>query len=77
MTLKSGAKLHQQTMNNQNLTELQKKIDAGVKIAIAEAIEKHRRLGQSISIWQDGKVVTLTADQIPPLAREKQPTETN
>ncbi len=77
MTLKSGAKLHQQTMNNQTLTELQKKIDAGVKIAIAEAIEKHRRLGQSISIWQDGKVVTLTADQIPPLDREKQPTETN
>ncbi|HAX74955.1 MAG TPA: hypothetical protein DCY88_03755 [Cyanobacteria bacterium UBA11372] len=64
-------------MNNQTLTELQKKIDAGVKIAIAEAIEKHRRLGQSISIWQDGKVVTLTADQIPPLDREKQPTETN
>ena len=77
MTLKSGAKLHQQTMNNQNLTELQKKIDAGVKIAIAEAIEKHRRLGQSISIWQDGKVVTLTADQIPPLEREKQQRESN
>ncbi|GET36724.1 XisH family protein [Microseira wollei] len=58
-------------MNEQKLTELRKKIDAGVKIAIAEAIEKHRRLGQSISIWQDGKVVTLTADQIPPLQREK------
>ncbi|MEZ2237752.1 hypothetical protein [Microcoleus sp.] len=49
------------------LTELQQKIDAGVKIAIAKAIEKHRKLGESISIWQDGKVITLTADQIPPL----------
>jgi hypothetical protein len=77
MTLKSGTKLHQQTMNEQNLTELQKKIDAGVKMAIAEAIEKHRRLGQSISIWQDGKVVTLTADQIPPLDGENKPTEKN
>ena len=38
-----------------------------MKIAIAKAIEKHRRLGESISIWQDGKVITLTADQIPPL----------
>ena len=58
-------------MNEQSLTELYQKIDAGVKLAIAEAIEKHRKLGQSISIWQDGKVVTLTADQIPPLELEK------
>jgi hypothetical protein len=58
-------------MSEQNLSELHQKIDAGVKFAIAEAIEKHRRLGQSISIWQDGKVVTLTADQIPPLEPDK------
>jgi hypothetical protein len=58
-------------MNEQSLTELYQKIDAGVKLAIAEAIEKHRKLGQSISIWQDGKVVTLTADRIPPLEPEK------
>lgn len=47
------------------LTELHQKIDAGVKTAVAKAIERHRKLGESISIWQDGKVVTLTADQIP------------
>ena len=58
-------------MNEQSLTELYQKIDAGVKLAIAEAIEKHRKLGQSISIWQDGQIVTLTADQIPPLESEK------
>jgi hypothetical protein len=38
-----------------------------VKLAIAKAIERHRKLGESISIWQDGQVVTLTAEQIPPL----------
>ncbi|MBE9256539.1 MULTISPECIES: hypothetical protein [Aphanizomenonaceae] len=43
-----------------------RKIDAGVKFAIANAIERHRRLGESISILRDGKVVTLTADEIPP-----------
>ncbi|MCX5980480.1 MAG: hypothetical protein NTY89_01475 [Nostocales cyanobacterium LacPavin_0920_SED1_MAG_38_18] len=43
-----------------------RKIDAGVKFAIANAIERHRRLGESISILQDGEVVTLTADEIPP-----------
>lgn len=41
------------------------KIQAGVKVAIAQAIERHRKLGESIAIWQDGKVVILTADQIP------------
>lgn len=34
-------------------------------LAIAEAIERHHRLGQAISIWKDGKIVTLTADEIP------------
>jgi hypothetical protein len=53
-------------MNNPNQL-LSEKIDEGVKKAISEAIEKHRRLGQSIAIWQDGKVVILTADLIPPL----------
>jgi len=46
---------------------LSSKIDAGVKAAITQAIEKHRKLGQSISIWRDGKVITLTAEQISPI----------
>ena len=53
-------------MTEQKLVKLFDRIDAGVKAAIAEAIEKHRRLGQSISIWRDGKIVTLTAVEIPP-----------
>ena len=57
-------------MARNKLTDLHKKIDAGVKAAIAEAIEKHRQLGRSISIWRNGKVVTLTADQIPPMQME-------
>ncbi len=55
-------------MTEEELFKLYEKIDAGVKAAIAEAIEKHRRLGQSISIWRDGKIVTLTAAEIPPLS---------
>ncbi len=48
---------------SRKLSEL---IDAGVRAAIADAIERHRRLGESISIWRDGKIVTLTADEIVP-----------
>ncbi|MDF5708721.1 MAG: hypothetical protein PUP90_13925 [Nostoc sp. S4] len=54
-------------MNKPIPEKLSSQIDAGVKLAIAKAIERHRRLGESISIWQDGQVVTLTAEQIPPL----------
>ncbi len=50
------------------LTELHQKIDAGVKAAVAETIERHRRLGESSSIFKDGKIVTLSADQIQPKA---------
>jgi len=55
---------------------LSSKIDAGVKAAITQAIEKHRKLGQSISIWRDGKVVTLTAEQISTI-QIKNPVGTN
>ncbi|MEG4799384.1 hypothetical protein QUB63_00685 [Microcoleus sp. ARI1-B5] len=49
---------------------LSKKIDAGVKAAFAAAIERHRKLGESIAVWEDGKVVILTADRIPPMTQK-------
>ena len=60
-------------MAKQELEFLSSKIDAGVKTAIAEAIERHRKLGQSISIMQDGKVVTLTAEEIPAIQSQQKP----
>lgn len=44
--------------------KLSSQIDAGVKLAVAQAIARHSRLGESISIWRDGEVVTLSADEI-------------
>ena len=67
MTSTPSPKLQPAEMNERTLTELHQKIDAGVRAAIAEAIERHRKLGESISILKDGQIVTLTADQIPPL----------
>lgn len=54
------------------LTSLSSQIDRGVKAAVAEAIEKHRKLGQSISIWRDGKIITLAASEIPQSQTENQ-----
>ena len=47
------------------------KIFNGIGEAIAKALDRHRRLGESIAVWQDGKVVILTADQIPIPNEEK------
>ena len=41
-------------------------ITEGAQQAVAEAIERHRRLGESIVIWRDGQIITLTGDEIPP-----------
>jgi uncharacterized protein YacL (UPF0231 family) len=41
-----------------------KKIEQGIRKAVTDAITRHKLLGQSIAIWQDGKVVIVPADKI-------------
>lgn len=53
-------------MSENQLNHLHQQIDNGVKKAISEAIEKHRKLGESVAIWENGKVVILPPDRIPP-----------
>ena len=57
-------------MKKSNLSPLFQKIDMGVRLAIKEAIENHRKLDQSISIYQDGKVVTLKGKEIDSLLND-------
>jgi hypothetical protein len=52
-------------MTEDEMRALHQKIDEGGKVAIAEALERHRKLGEAIAVWKDGKVVILSADQIP------------
>jgi len=47
-----------------------KKIDGAIHKAVANAIERHRKLGESIAIYEDGKVVILSPDEI--LKRQQQ-----
>jgi hypothetical protein len=53
-------------------SELLKKIDAGIKAAIAAAIEEHRRMGRSIVVLRDGQVVTIPSSQIPPQRKDSE-----
>ncbi len=40
--------------------------------AVAQAIETHRRLGQSTVVMRDGKVTWIAPEDIPPLETEPQ-----
>ncbi len=58
-------------MTEQELLTQQDKILKGVQDAVAQAIERHRRLGQSIAVMQDDQVVILTAEEIEPLGADR------
>jgi hypothetical protein len=35
------------------------RIDRGVKLGVAQALETHRKAGEKVAIWQNGRVVEL------------------
>jgi hypothetical protein len=47
---------------------------SGIQEAVAQAIERHRRLGQSIAVIRDNQVVILTSEEIEPLMDVNPPT---
>ena len=59
-------------MNEQDKLNQQDNILKGVQEAVAQAIERHRRLGQSIAVMRDDQVVILTAEEIEPLGADRQ-----
>jgi hypothetical protein len=41
------------------------KMIAEMRAAVQEALARHKRLGNSIAVWRDGRVVVLPPDEIP------------
>ncbi len=39
------------------------KVGVALRLAVADAIEEHRRSGHPLAIWQSGRVVLLPPDQ--------------
>lgn len=52
-------------MSNDQSKNRREQILKSVKVGVAQALARHQRLGQSIAVWQEGKVVILEAAQIP------------
>lgn len=42
-----------------------KPIDDAVAAGVRQALRMHKKLGNSIAIWRDGKVVILPPEEIP------------
>ncbi len=49
----------------QELFQDGKRLDYLAKEAVRDALRQHKRLGQSVAVWQDGKVVTIAPEDIP------------
>jgi hypothetical protein len=49
-------------VNAREKGELRLKIDAGVKAAVAAALEEHRRSGQLVAVLRAGRVVVAPAE---------------
>ncbi len=39
-------------------------VEAAVKLAVRDALIQHKRAGNPICVWRDGKVVWIPADEI-------------
>lgn len=49
---------------NNTESDLPQRIEAGVQLGVARAIDRHKRLGQSIVIYQDGEIITVAPQDI-------------
>lgn len=44
--------------------DILKRIDIGVQRGVAKALSEHKRLGQPIVVWRDGKIVEIPPEEI-------------
>jgi ABC-type proline/glycine betaine transport system ATPase subunit len=58
-------------MTDQECLIQQDKILQGVTDAMAKALDRHRRLGESVAILRDGEVVILGPEEIEQLLKEQ------
>jgi hypothetical protein len=50
-------------------------VTRGIRNGVRDALIRHKKLGESIAVWQDGKVVIVPPEEIviPPLDEPGQP----
>ncbi len=51
-------------MTKDEVSQLHRRIEVGAKAAVAAALEEHRKMGRSVVIERDGKIVYLSPEEI-------------
>ena len=41
------------------------RIERAIRAAVRDALQRHKRDGDPVAVWREGRVVWLTPDQIP------------
>ena len=59
----SSLDVHPETL--ESLFSNDARLDTLAQTAVRDALREHKRLGQSVVVWQEGKVVTLAPEDIP------------
>jgi ABC-type proline/glycine betaine transport system ATPase subunit len=62
-------------MTEQKLIIQPDKILKGIADAMAKALDRHRRLGESVAILRDGEIVILGPEEIEQLLKEQASSE--
>lgn len=45
-------------------------LDRALREGVRQALLRHKKLGESVAVWQDGKVVLLRPEEIPDERRD-------
>jgi hypothetical protein len=40
-------------------------VDEAMRRGVREALQRHKRLGQSVAVWRDGQAVVIPPEEIP------------
>jgi hypothetical protein len=64
-------------MKNKNRSSESRRLEklalAALRQAVDGVVEEHRRSGRPLALWQEGKVVMMPADKVPPRRGGAQP----
>ncbi|MBM4045787.1 MAG: hypothetical protein FJ279_11785 [Planctomycetes bacterium] len=52
-----------QSKTDSNL-DLIRKADAALRKAVADVVREHKRRGESLTVWRDGKVVEIPPEEL-------------
>ena len=62
---------YEQAFKTRTAVTIEKRAEIAFKIAVANAIDEHSRLGLPVYIWRNGKVVELSPEKARDVARSR------